>query len=36
MIKIIPRDMPKLESPFLRKTINGEYVVTPEISPGFE
>lgn len=36
MAKIIPHDMPKLESPFVRKTINGEYVVTPEISPGFE
>ena len=30
------RDMPKLESPFIRKEINGAYVVTPEINPGYE
>lgn len=29
-------DMPKLESPFVRKLIGGNYVVTPEIAPGFE
>jgi hypothetical protein len=29
-------DMPKLESPFIRKEINGEYIVTPEINPGYE
>jgi hypothetical protein len=29
-------DMPKLESPFIRKEINGLYVVTPEINPGYE
>lgn len=34
--KIIPRDMPKLMSPFMRKEINGEYIVTPEIEKGFE
>ena len=33
---IISQDMPKLESPFVRKLINGEYVVTPEINPGYE
>ena len=30
------RDMPKLESPFIRKMINNRYVVTPEINPGYE
>lgn len=30
------RDMPKLESPFVRKEINGEYIVTNEIAVGFE
>ena len=29
-------DMPKLESPFVRKEINGSYVVTPEIAEGYE
>jgi hypothetical protein len=29
-------DMPKLESPFVRKIINGNYVVTPEITKGME
>lgn len=29
-------DMPKLESPFVRKTINGRYVVTPEIDPKYQ
>ena len=28
--------MPKLESPFVRKEINGIYVVTPEIAEGYE
>ncbi len=28
-------DMPKLESPFIRKEINGEYIVTPEINPEY-
>ena len=27
------RDFPKLESPFVRKEINGDYIVTPEINP---
>lgn len=30
------QDMPKLESPFVRAQIDGEYVVTPEITPGYE
>jgi len=30
------KDMPKLESPFVRKQINGEYVVTSEIAEGYE
>lgn len=34
MIKI--QDMPKLECPFVRKEINGNYVVTDEITPGYE
>jgi len=35
MIKI--RDMPKLESPFIRKlNDNGDYVITNEITPGAE
>lgn len=29
-------DMPKLESPFIRKEINGNYIVIPEINPGYE
>lgn len=29
-------DMPKLGSPFVRKEVDGAYVVTPEIAPGFE
>ena len=29
-------DMPKLECPFVRKEINGEYVVTSEIAEGME
>ena len=29
-------DMPKLESPFVRKDIAGRYLVTPEIAPGYE
>lgn len=29
-------DMPKLESPFVREYINGEYVVTPKIAEGYE
>lgn len=30
------KDMPKLESPFVRKEINGNYIVTPEIAEGYE
>ena len=31
------KDMPKLESPFVRTLLpNGDYIVTPEISPGYE
>lgn len=33
---IDPIDMPKLDSPFVRKEIDGAYVVTPEVAPGFE
>ncbi|MCX6665936.1 MAG: hypothetical protein NT038_07775 [Euryarchaeota archaeon] len=29
-------DMPKLESPFVRKMINNRYIVTPEIASGHE
>ena len=29
-------DMPKLESPFVRKMVNGDYIVTPEIAAGYE
>lgn len=29
------KDMPKLESPFVRETINGEYVVTPKINEDY-
>jgi hypothetical protein len=32
----VVRDMPKLKSPFIRKEIDGKYVVTPEIEPGYE
>ena len=34
--KIKIRDMPKLESPFVREEINGAYVVTPKITEGYE
>jgi len=30
------RDFFKIESPFVRKEINGEYIATPEITPGYE
>jgi len=33
---IVPRDMLKLESPFVRKEIDGNYVCTPEIAEGYE
>jgi len=29
-------DMPKLESPFVRKEINGNYICTPEVAAGYE
>ena len=29
-------DMIKIESPFVRKDINGDYIVTPEIAEGYE
>ncbi|EQB65172.1 MAG: hypothetical protein AMDU3_IPLC00003G0024 [Thermoplasmatales archaeon I-plasma] len=29
-------DMPKLESPFVRKMINGKFLVTSEVAPGYE
>jgi len=30
------KDMPKLKSPFVRKEINGDYIVTDEIEEGYE
>ena len=30
------RDMPKIESPFVRKLIEKKYVVTPEVAPGYD
>lgn len=33
---MILKDMPKLESPFVRKEINGNYIVTPEITEDYE
>jgi hypothetical protein len=32
---MIIKDMKKLESPFVRKEIDGNYIVTPEITEGF-
>lgn len=29
-------DMPKLECPFVRKVVDGAYIVTPEITAGYE
>jgi len=29
-------DMPKLKSPFIRKDIGGDYIVTPEIDPDYQ
>src|SRR3989304_125323 len=29
-------DMPKLDSPFIRRIIGGNYVVTPEINPDYQ
>ncbi len=36
MRNIKVKNMPKLESPFVRKKIDGSYIVTPEISEGYE
>lgn len=37
MDRIIPHDMPKLESPFVRKVdSNNHYVVTPEVADGYQ
>jgi hypothetical protein len=33
---MIIAEFPKLESPFVRKEINGKFVVTPEIAEGYE
>jgi len=30
------KDMPKIESPFVRKEIDGNYIVIPEITEGYE
>ena len=30
------KDMPKLESPYVRKEINGKYVCTPKVAEGYE
>jgi hypothetical protein len=30
------RDMPKLDSPFLRESVGGSRLVTPQVAPGFE
>lgn len=35
-VKIEVRDMPKLESPFVREMIDGKYVVTDKIAEGYE
>jgi len=38
-MKIHPKvdvDMPKLQSPFVRETVNGEYVCIPKINEGYE
>lgn len=32
---IMIKDFPKLETPFVRKEINGQYIVTPEINPDY-
>ena len=37
MEKIIPKDMPKIESPFIRvNNEKGDYVVTPQVTEGYE
>ena len=30
------KDMPKLECPFVRNEVNGDYILTPEISEGYK
>lgn len=32
----IIKDMPKLESPFIREIIDGDYIVTPKINPEYQ
>lgn len=34
MIEVV--DFPKIKSPFVRENIDGRYVVTPQIEPGYE
>lgn len=34
--EMVIQDMPKLESPFVRKEINGNYIVIPEVVKGYE
>lgn len=29
-------DMPKIECPFVRKEVNGRYLIMPEVNPGYE
>ncbi len=37
MVRIIDvEDMPKLQSPFIREMVDSKYVVTPNITPGYE
>ena len=36
MRNIKVQNMPKLESPFVRKEIDGNYIVTPEITEGYD
>ena len=36
MKTIMAENMPKLESPFVRKMIDGSFVVTPQITEGYE
>ena len=33
---LIYTNFPKIECPFVRKDIDGRYLVTPEITPGYE
>jgi hypothetical protein len=36
MMPVIARNMPKIESPFVREMINGQFIVTPKIAEGME